>query len=58
MYLNYNKLLNIMIVAILSLLVMITLLLFTKVAKKPHTYNDGADIIDTYAPYNPWNKAR
>jgi len=47
-----------MIVAILSLLVMITLLLFTKVAKKPHTYNDGADIIDTYAPYNPWNKAR
>jgi len=57
MYLNYNKLLNIMIIAILALLVMITLLLFSKVAKKPHPYQEGADIIDTYAPYNPWNKA-
>ncbi len=58
MYLNYNKLLNIMIVAILSLIVMITLLLFMKAVKKPHPYNEGADIEDTYAPYNSWNKAR
>ena len=58
MYINYNKFLNLMIIAILSLLVMIILLLFTKVAKKPHPYNEGTDIIDSYAPYNPWNKAR
>jgi len=58
MYLNYNKFLNIMIVAILSLIVMITLLIFIKVAKNPHPYNDGADIVDTYAPYKPWSKAR
>ncbi len=58
MYLNYNKLLNIMIVAILSLIVMITLLLFMKIAKKQHPFNQGADIVDTYAPYTPWNKAR
>lgn len=58
MYFNENKLLNIMIVAILSLMVMITLLFFMKIAKKPHPYSDGADIVDTYAPYNPWNKAR
>lgn len=57
MYLNYNKLMNIMIVAILSLIVMITLLIFIKVAKKPHPYNEGVDINDTYAPYVPWNKA-
>lgn len=58
MYFNYNKLLNIMIIAILSLIVMITLLLFMKIAKKPHPYHGGADISDTYAPYNPWSKAR
>jgi len=58
MYLNYNKIMNIMIVAILSLLVMITLLLFIKIAKTPHPYNEGADIKDTYAPYNSWSKAR
>lgn len=55
---NYNKLLNIIFVAILSLIVIITLLLFMKIAKKPHPYHEGADIIDTYAPYSPWNKAR
>ena len=58
MYLNYNKLLNVMIIAILSLLVMITLLFFIKISKKPHPYNGGVDIFDTYAPYNPWSKAR
>jgi len=58
MYLNYNKLLNIMIVAILSLIVMVTLLLFMKVAKRPHPYHEGADMTDTYAPYNPWTRAR
>jgi len=58
MYLNYNKLLNIMIVAILSLIVMTTLLFFMKFAKKPHPYNEGVDIIDSYAPYNSWSKAR
>ncbi len=58
MYLNYNKLLNIMIVAILSLIVVITLLLFMKVSKQPHPFNDGADIEDTYTPYNAWSKAR
>lgn len=58
MYLNYNKFLNIMIVAILSLIVMIILLLFMKIAKTPHPYNGGADIVDTYAPYTPWSKAR
>jgi hypothetical protein len=58
MYLNYNKLLNILIVAILSLIVMITLLLFMKIAKKPHLFHDGADIEDTYTPYNSWRKVR
>jgi len=58
MYLNYNKFLNIMIVAILSLIVMITLLRFMKIAKSPLPYHGGADMTDTYAPYNPWSKAR
>lgn len=58
MYLNYNKLLNIMIIAILSLMVMITLLFFIKTSKKPHPYKEGADIFDTYSPYDPWSKAR
>lgn len=58
MYFNYNKLMNIMIVAILSLIVMITLLLFMKIAKNPHPYSEGANINDTYAPYSPWHKAR
>ncbi len=58
MYFNYNRLLNIMIVAILSLIIIVTLLFFIKVSKKPHPYKEGVDIFDTYAPYNPWSKAR
>jgi hypothetical protein len=47
-----------MIVAILSLIIIVTLLFFIKVSKKPHPYKEGVDIFDTYAPYNPWSKAR
>lgn len=57
MYLNNNKYLNVMILGIITLIVIITLLIFVKVVKNPHPYKDGADITDTYAPYIPWNKA-
>jgi len=57
MYLNYNKLMNVLIISIISLMVLITLLLFTKISKKPHPYYDGADIRNSYAPYTPWEKA-
>jgi len=58
MYLDYNKLMNVMIAAVLSLIVMITLIFFIKIAKAPHPYNNGADIEDTYSPYTSWKKAR
>ena len=58
MYINYNKMLNFMIIAILSLIIIIMFLFFIKTSKKPHPYNEGANIFDTYAPYNPWSKAR
>ncbi len=58
MYINYNRLQNIMIFAIISLVVMITLLIFIKIAKKPHPYNDGVDMSDTYSPYSPWSRAK
>jgi len=58
MYLNYNKLLNVMIIAILSLIVIIMLLFFIKTSNKPHPYKEGVDIFDTYAPYIPWSRAR
>ena len=57
MYLNYNKLMNILIVAVISLAVMVTLLFFMQIAKKPHPYHDGADIEDSYFPYTSWKKA-
>lgn len=47
-----------MIVAIISLAVMITLLVFIKMTKKPHPYSDGVDISDTYSPYAPWSRAK
>jgi len=57
MYSDMNKILNILVIAILSMIVLISLLFFIRVSDKTHPYINGADISDTYAPYNPWNKA-
>jgi len=58
MYLESNKILNILVVAILIMIVMISLLFFIKVSDKTHPYINGADINDTYAPYYPWSRAK
>ncbi len=58
MYLDSNKLLNILVVAILSMIVLISLLFFIKISDRSHPYLNGADIKDTYAPYSPWNNAK
>ncbi len=58
MYSDMNKILNMLVIAILSMIVLISLLFFIRVSDKSHPYMNGADIRDTYAPYNPWNKAK
>jgi hypothetical protein len=47
-----------LVIAILSMIVLISLLFFIRVSDKSHPYMNGADIRDSYAPYNPWNKAK
>lgn len=58
MYLDTNKILNILVIAILSMIVLISLLFFIKISDRSHPYINGTDIKDTYAPYIPWNKAK
>ncbi|HOP64004.1 MAG TPA: hypothetical protein PK358_11980 [Spirochaetota bacterium] len=58
MYPDMNKILNMLVIAILSLIVVITLLFFVKISDKSHPYLEGTDIEDTYAPYFPWNRAK
>lgn len=58
MYSDMNKILNILVIAILTMIVLISLLFFIRVSDKSHPYYNGADIRDSYAPYNPWNKAK
>lgn len=58
MYPDMNKILNILVIAILSMIVLITLLFFIRVSDKAHPYINGVDIRDSYAPYNPWEKAK
>jgi len=58
MYSDMNKILNILVIAILSMIVLISLLFFIRVSDKSHPYMNGVDIRDTYSPYNPWNKAK
>lgn len=56
MYPDMNKILNLLVIAILSMIVLISLLFFIRLSDKSHPYVNGADIRDTYAPYNPWNR--
>lgn len=58
MYSDMNKILNILVIAILSMIVLISLLFFIRVSDRSHPYMNGTDIRDTYAPYNPWDKAK
>ena len=58
MYFNISKTMNILMIAALSLVILIALILFIKISDRSNKYNMGADIHDTYDPYNSWGKAR
>jgi len=58
MYFNINKAMNILIIAALTLVLLITLILFVKISDKTNRYKAGTDMNDTYDPYLPWEKAR
>lgn len=58
MYFDINKMLNILIIAMLSLVAIITLLFFLKISDKSHPYYQGVDIKDIYQPYQSWSRLR
>lgn len=54
---NISKTLNILIVAALTLVILIVLVFFAKITDTSNPYRKTADMEDTYAPYQPWDKA-
>ncbi|HOK02431.1 MAG TPA: hypothetical protein PKX79_07750 [Spirochaetota bacterium] len=53
MTINLNKIINIMIIAILTLIVIIYILFFIKISSASHPYLKGVDIEKNY-PYSRW----
>lgn len=58
MNLNISKTMNILIVAALTLVILIVLVFFAKITETSNPYRKAADMNDTYAPYQPWDKVR
>ena len=55
---NLSKTMNILIVAALTLVILIVLVFFARISKTSNPYKEKADIRDTYAPYQPWERMR
>lgn len=55
---DLNRIMNMLLLSILSLLFMIILILILKIADSRNPYMNGININDTYAPYSTWEKVR
>ncbi len=57
MFINLNRILNIMIIAMLALMLVLALIFFIKLPWREHSYQGGVDINDNYDPYGKWQKS-
>lgn len=58
MYFNISRTMNILIVAALTLVILIVLVFLAKITDTSNPYREAADMNDTYAPYQPWDRLR
>lgn len=54
---DLNRILNMLIISIMSLIIIITLIIILKIAGSRNPYQEGVNIHDTYAPFSSWEKA-
>ena len=54
---DLNRIINLLILSILSFIFIIILILILKIADTRNPYMNGININDTYAPYSIWEKA-
>lgn len=57
MSLDFNRIMNLLILSILSFIFIIILILILKIADSRNPYMNGININDSYAPYSTWEKA-
>jgi len=55
---DLNRIINLLILSIMSFIFIIILILILKIADTGNPYMNGTNIDDTYAPYSNWEKAR
>jgi len=53
---DLNRILNLILITIMSLIIIITLIIILKIADSGNPYSKGVNIYDTYAPFSSWEK--
>jgi len=55
---DLNRIMNLLIISIMSIIFIIILIMVLKIADSGNPYMNGINIKDSYAPYSTWEKAR